>query len=93
MTVDTVLLRFTTDYAPSGCFSISMDVDVDPSGRALGYDAAVWMQKYEPWIVETYNTSVVSPSTFRIVEKGNGSNSSSSGDIWSGELQSRTPDI
>ena len=81
MTVDTVLLRFDTNYTPSGRFPISTDVDVDPSARALGYDAAVCVQKYEPWIVETYNTSVVSPSTFRIVEKGNGSNSSSSGDI------------
>ena len=49
----------------------------DLKPRRVGYDAAVCVQKYEPWTVETYNTSTVSPSTFQIVEKGTGSNSSS----------------
>jgi len=84
-TVETVLLRFQTDYTPSGSFPISVKMLVRTFGltpRSVGYDAAVCVQKYEPWIVETYNTSIVSPSTFRIVEKGNGSNSSSpSGNI------------
>jgi len=78
-TVKTVLLRLNTNYTLSGRFPVLVE---DFSARMMGYDAAVCVQKYEPWIVETYNTSIVSPSTFRIVEKGNGSNSSSqSGNI------------
>ena len=84
-TVETVLLRFQTDYTSSGSFPVSVNRIVRNSGlkpRKLGFDAAVCVQKYEPWITETYNTSIVSPSTVRIVEKGNGGNSSSpSGNI------------
>ena len=39
----------------------------------IGYDAAVCVQRYEPWVVETYNTSIASPSILRIVGKGNAS--------------------
>jgi len=54
----------------------------DTSGDIeIGYDAAVCVQKYEPWVIETYNTSVASPSILRIVEKGNGNTSSPSGNI------------
>jgi len=85
MTVETVLLRLQTDYTPSGSFPVSLNRTVRTSGllqRKVGFDAAVCVQKYEPWIVETYNTSIVSPSTLQIVKKGNDSNSSSpSGNI------------
>jgi len=48
----------------------------------IGYDAAVCVQKYEPWIVEAYNTSVGPPTALRIVEKGYGGTSLlPSGDI------------
>ena len=79
-TVETILLRFQADFAPSGSFPVTAKLLVRTFGlapRKMGYDAAVCVQKYEPWVVETYNTSIVAPSTFRIVEKGNGSNSSS----------------
>jgi len=37
----------------------------------VGYDAAVCVQRYEPWIIETYNTSIASPSAPQVVGKGN----------------------
>jgi len=48
-------------------------------GYELGYDAAVCIQKYEPWIIEAYNTSLAPPSILRIVEKWDGSTSLSPG--------------
>ena len=47
----------------------------------MGFDAAVCVKRYEPWVIEAYNTSVTSPSILRIVEKGNGNTSSPSGNI------------
>jgi len=80
-TVKTVILRFQAGYTPSGHFPVFSNrqyVDGKFFNTVVGYDAAVCVQRYEPWVVETYNTSIVPPSTFRIVEKGDGSNSSSS---------------
>jgi len=76
--VETVLLRLDTDSTPSGHFpvhAVNSFSSPSPTTVRTGYDAAVCVQKYEPWITETYNTSIVSPSTLRIVEKGNGSTS------------------
>ena len=81
-TVEIVLLQLNLDYTPSGRFPLYTNDSVRPDNPRAGYDAAVCVQRYEPWIVETYNTSSALPSTLRVVEKGNGSNSSSpSGNI------------
>jgi len=78
-TVETVLIRFDTRYTTNGTFPVHAE---NAEVRwELGYDAAVCVQKYEPWIVEAYNTTFASPSILRIVEKGNGSTSSPSGKI------------
>jgi hypothetical protein len=37
----------------------------------IGLDAAVCLELYEPWVLETYNNSVGVPTTIRIVNKGN----------------------
>ena len=81
MTIETVLLRFSSDYAPSGRFPVYMNSSVD--GRWMGYDAAVCVRKYEPWIIETYNGTIVSPSALRVIGKGN----DSSPLLPSGEIQ------
>jgi len=70
-TIETVLLRFSSDYAPSGRFPVYLNSSVD--GRWMGYDAAVCVRKYEPWIIETYNATIVSPSALRAIGKGDGS--------------------
>jgi len=82
--VEMVLIRLNTSFTPSGRFPVYSEKslpDVNGTETRIGYDAAVCLQKYEPWIVETYNTSIVSPSTLRIIEKA--SNSS----LPSGKIQ------
>jgi len=75
-TVETVLIRLNTSYTPSGRFPVYLDQSFLGANEArIGYDAAVCVQKYEPWIVEAYNTTVGSPTALRIVEKGYGSTS------------------
>ena len=71
--VETVLIRLNTSFTPSGRFPVYSNTslpDVNGTETRIGYDAAVCVQKYEPWIIETYNTSIVSPSALRIVGKG-----------------------
>jgi len=63
--VEAILLRFDTRHTPSGRFPVYSDK------TGYGYDAAMCVQKYEPWVVETQNTSIASPSALRIIERGN----------------------
>ena len=77
-TVETVLIRITASLVPRGSFPVYSNVAY---GYRVGFDAAVCVQKYEPWVIEAYNTSVASPSMLRIIEKGNGNTSSPSGSI------------
>ena len=85
MTVETVLIRLNTSYTPSGRFPVYSNESVaDANGKEtrIGYDAAVCVQSYEPWIIEAYNASIGTPSALRIVDKGyNGTSSSPSGEI------------
>ena len=71
VTLTTVLIRLDTHYTPSGHFPVYSNTSRTDS--PVGYDAVVCVQRYESWIVETYNTSIASPSILRIVGKGNGS--------------------
>jgi len=72
-TIDTILIQLTTGSTPSGHFPVySMGRWGLQNESWVGYDAAVCVQRYESWIVETYNTSITSPSILRLVGKGNG---------------------
>jgi len=76
--VETVLVRFDTSFTPSGRFPVHFNWTwPGESGLVtrMGYDAAVCVQKYEPWVMETYNTSTRSASALGIVGEGNGSTS------------------
>jgi len=83
--IETSLIRLNTSLAPSGRFPVysnQSSPDANGTETRIGHDAAVCLYRYEAWVVETYNSSIVSPSTMRIVEKGNGSTSMSpSGNI------------
>jgi len=71
--VETVVIRLNTSFTPSGRFPVYSNrtlQDINGTETKVGYDAAVCLQKYDPWIVESYNTSIVSPSALRIVDKG-----------------------
>ena len=83
-TVETVLIRLNTSYTPSGRFPIYLNgsgPDANGMGTRIGYDAAACVERYDPWIVEAYNTSVGSPTILRIVENGYGNTSLPSGKI------------
>jgi len=75
MTVESVLIQLNTSFTPSGRFPVYGEPVSNGNGTEtrIGCDVAVCIQKYEPWIVETYNTSIASPSILRIVGKGDGS--------------------
>ena len=77
-TVETVLVRINTHFTTKGTFPVYAS---NQYGEKIGYDAAICVQKCEPWIIETYNTSFASPSILRIVEKENGNTSLPSGRI------------
>jgi len=71
LAVDAVLIRVDTYHADRGRFPVYSNRSDPFLPVVTGYDAAVCVQRYEPWIVETYNTSIASPSISRIVGKGN----------------------
>jgi len=77
-TIEIVLIRIDTGWVANGTFPVYSEVK---KWHTVGFDAAVCVQKYEPWVIEAYNTSAASPSILRIVEKGNGNTSSPSGNI------------
>ena len=66
-TVETVLIQLSTTSTPSGRFPVV--------STGTGFDAAVCVQKYEPWIVGVYNTSIAPPSALGIIKRGEGSTS------------------
>ena len=71
MTVRTVIIRVSTEFAPAGRFPVYSNNSL--AGGRIGYDVGVCVQMCEPWIIETYNASVVSTSALRIVGRGDGS--------------------
>ena len=83
ITIETVFIQLNTSLTPSGHFPAYWNESLPGKGEVrLGYDAAVCVQKYEPWIIEAYNSSTGSSFALRIVEKGDGSTSAApSGNI------------
>ena len=86
-TVETVLIRLNTSFTPVGRFPVYSKKSANGVETKIGYDAAVCVEKYEPWIIEAYNTSVGSPTTLQIVEKGYGNTSLPSGKIQGDQVQ------
>jgi len=73
ITMENILVRLNTSYAPHGTFAVNGSdsvPDKDGSPTFIGYDAAVCLELYEPWVVEVYNSSVSFPSSIRIVDNG-----------------------
>ena len=70
--MENILVRLNTTFASNGTFGIKGDYSMpDENGTAtfIGYDAAVCLELYEPWVLEVYNSSVGFPSSMRIVDK------------------------
>ncbi|KAG6853509.1 hypothetical protein C0991_003704 [Blastosporella zonata] len=74
VSIEEVLVRLNTSYTPNGTFAVKSNQSIpDAQGNPtwIGYDAAVCVELFEPWIVEVYNSTVGQPTTMRIVEPGN----------------------
>ncbi|KAJ7895968.1 hypothetical protein B0H14DRAFT_3081123 [Mycena olivaceomarginata] len=74
VSIETLLVRLNTTYAPNGKFLTHSDLAVaDGTGQNtfIGHDAAVCLELYEPWVLETYNNSIGVPTTIGIINKGN----------------------
>lgn len=67
-----MLIRINTTYAPNGSFPLfgAELPDVNDKPTFIGYDAAVCIEAYEPWIVEAYNATGIAPTLTRVVSKG-----------------------
>ncbi|KAG6900124.1 hypothetical protein C0993_002659 [Termitomyces sp. T159_Od127] len=74
ISIEEVLVRLNTSYTPNGVFARKSDQSIpDAQGNPtwIGYDAAVCVELFEPWVVEVYNSTTGMPTTLRIVEPGN----------------------
>ena len=84
-TIEMVTIQLDTSSAPSGRFPVYSNKSLPGAygiKNRIGYDAAVCVQKYEPWIIEAYNTSTGSSHALQIVERvNNGTSPSPSGNI------------
>ncbi|KDR76711.1 hypothetical protein GALMADRAFT_225654 [Galerina marginata CBS 339.88] len=71
ITLEHVLVRLNDTYAQNGTFGVKGTTLPDINGTLtyIGYDAAVCLELYEPWVVEVYNSSVSIPGSMRIVDK------------------------
>ena len=77
-TAETAFIRLNTTFTPFGRFPVYSNRSLpyyNGTQNLIGYDVAVCVQLYEPWIIEAYNTSTGSPTALRIVDKGDGSTS------------------
>ncbi|KAG6883889.1 hypothetical protein C0992_007533 [Termitomyces sp. T32_za158] len=74
ISIEEVLVRLNTSYTPDGTFARKSDQSIpDAQGNPtwIGYDAAVCVELFEPWVVEVYNSTAGLPMTLRVVEQGN----------------------
>ena len=79
ISIETLLLRINDVYAPKGKFQLKPDTlhnTTIPDGKGgmvqgrIGYDAAVCLELFEPYIVEVYNSTMGLPTTMRVISKG-----------------------
>lgn len=75
-TIEVVSTRINNTYTPSGSFPLYGDPIPDATGAStrVGYDAAVCVEAYEPWIIESINSTMtgITPSSSRVVRSGAG---------------------
>jgi len=70
--IETVLVRLNSFYADNTSFPVWGNRPVVAGSKfydTIGYDAAVCVEMYEPWIVQIYNSSLGVPTTMTIVSK------------------------
>jgi len=69
VSIETVLVRLNNSYAPRATFPVWGDsLVINGTESKIGYDAAVCVEVFEPYVLETFNSSALPYST-RIVGK------------------------
>lgn len=73
--LETVLVRLNTTHTPHGSFPLLGDLlPPGAAGRAsdsrVGFDAAVCVELYEPWVLDTANATAGLPHALRIAGPG-----------------------
>ncbi|QRV98444.1 exonuclease domain protein [Ceratobasidium sp. AG-Ba] len=67
--IEIVLVRLNQAYAPNSSFSVHSLADVDyPS--PIGYDVAVCVEEFKPYVLDAYNNTAGSPTTLRLLHRG-----------------------
>ncbi|KAK0216216.1 hypothetical protein IW262DRAFT_1276633 [Armillaria fumosa] len=72
ISIEWVLIRLNTTYTLNGTFATYSDqYMLDENGKEtwIGYDAAVCLELYEPYIVETYNSTTGVPLSTGIISQ------------------------
>ncbi|KAK0231351.1 hypothetical protein IW262DRAFT_1262876 [Armillaria fumosa] len=72
ISIEWVLVRLNTTYSPNGTFaaySTESVLDANGTETRIGYDAAVCLELYEPYIVETYNSTTGLPSSTDVISQ------------------------
>ncbi|KLO16744.1 hypothetical protein SCHPADRAFT_198455 [Schizopora paradoxa] len=94
-TIEVVSTRINDTYTPSGTFPLYGDPMLNATGSPtrIGYDAAVCVEAYEPWIVESINSTMtgMTPTSNRVVRSGAGF--SAGLDIGAGVVLGRLPNV
>ncbi|KAK1220247.1 hypothetical protein PQX77_016983 [Marasmius sp. AFHP31] len=81
ISIETLLIRINDAYTPHGKFQVKSDQTVNTTLKdaneterivqsRIGYDAAVCLELFEPYIVQVYNSTLGLPSTMKVVSKG-----------------------
>ncbi|QRW13001.1 exonuclease [Ceratobasidium sp. AG-Ba] len=67
---DIVLVRLHQAYAPNGTFGAYAYPDHDYITSAVGYDAAICVEEFKPYVVDAYNNTASAPTTLGLVHRG-----------------------
>ncbi len=67
--LEVLLVRVDTSFTPKGVYPVTRTATTPP--QTIGYDGAICLELFEPWVLETYNSTVGAPTSTRIVSKGN----------------------
>lgn len=83
ISLEFVLVRLNTAFTPQGQFPVLGNDTIsnaDGTESRIGYDAALCLELFEPWIVETYNSSTGITTSTRIINKASTTTDSLSGE-------------
>ncbi|KAG9079791.1 hypothetical protein FRC06_007464, partial [Ceratobasidium sp. 370] len=67
--IEIVLVRLNRGYAPNSTFSVQVQGTAD-SPNPIGYDVAVCVEEFKPYMLDSYNNTAGSPTTLGLLHRG-----------------------